>query len=77
VTVGDEERIPWHQRPILTMVVGVVLMAACASFAVLWLQDGWGFARPAGLVSGALGIYLLAGGIFAVRSRTRKEPADE
>jgi hypothetical protein len=52
--------------------VAVVLLVGCAGFAVLWLRDGSVFARAAGLVSGALGIYLLAGGIIAVRSQRRK-----
>ena len=71
------QQVPWHQRPLPTLVVGTVLVVACAGFAVLWLQDSWGFARPAGLVCGALGIYLLVGGISAVRSRIRKERGDE
>ncbi len=75
--VGVERPVPWHQRPIPTLLVAVVMLAACAGFAVLWLRDSWGFARPAGLVSGALGIYLLAGGIIAIRSRTRKERGNE
>jgi hypothetical protein len=77
VAVDVERRVRWHQRPIPTLVVAVVLLAACAGFAVLWLQDGWVLARPAGLVSGALGIYLLVGGIIAVRSRDRKGGTDE
>ena len=77
VTVEVERRVPWHQRPVPTLLVAVVLLAACAGFAVLWLRDNWMFARPAGLVSGALGIYLLTGGIIAVRSRTRRGRTDE
>jgi hypothetical protein len=41
------------------------------------LQDGWGSARLAGPVSGALGIYLLMGGFIAACSRIRKECGDE
>lgn len=59
------------------MLVALALLGACAGFAVLWLRGSWVFARPAGLVSGALGIYLLTAGIIAIRSRTRKEGADE
>ena len=77
VAVGVEQRGSWHQRPIPTLVVGVVLLVACAGCAVLWLRDSWVLARPAGLLSGASGIYLLTGGIIAVRDRTRKERGDE
>jgi hypothetical protein len=72
VTVEVERRAPWHQRLIPTLVVAVFLLVACAGFAVLWLRDSWELARSAGLVCGALGIYLLASGIIAVRNRTRK-----
>lgn len=71
-TVEGEQRVHWHQRPIPTLLVAVGLLAACAAFAVLWLRDGWGLARPAGMVTGAVGIYLLVGGISAALSRTRK-----
>lgn len=57
----------WHERPGPTIALGIGLLVVCALCAWAWLGDGTAIARPAGLVTGGAGIYLLVGGIMSWR----------
>jgi hypothetical protein len=53
----------WVQRPGPAIAVGIVLLLVCAGFAALWFTSDFIFARPFGLLTGSVGIWLLYGGL--------------
>jgi hypothetical protein len=57
----------WVQRPGPAIAVGIVLLLVCAGFAALWFTSDFIFARPFGLLTGSVGIYLLYGGLQGLR----------
>jgi hypothetical protein len=59
----------WMQRPGPAIAVGIALLVVCAGFAALWFTSDFVFARPVGLLTGSVGIYLLYGGIQGLRER--------
>jgi hypothetical protein len=64
-------RPAWHERPGPTIAVGFGLLVVCGLCAWAGLADDTAIARPAGLVTGGAGIYLLVGGILSWRDDHR------
>ena len=60
----------WVQRPGPAIAVGIALLVVCAGFAALWFTSDFLFARPFGLLTGSVGIWLLYGGLQG-RKETR------
>jgi ABC-type transport system involved in cytochrome c biogenesis permease subunit len=54
----------WVQRPGPAIAVGIVLLAVCAGFAALWFTSDFLLARPLGLLTGSVGLYLVYGGLM-------------
>ena len=57
----------WVQRPGPAIAVGIALLVVCAGFAALWFTSDLLLARPAGLLTGSAGLYLLYGGLVGRR----------
>jgi hypothetical protein len=60
----------WISRPGPAIAVGLALLVVCAGFAALWFTSDFLLARPLGLLSGSVGIYLVYGGLQG-RKETR------
>ena len=53
----------WISRPGPAIAVGLALLVVCAGFAALRFTSSFILARPLGLLTGSIGIYLLYGGL--------------
>lgn len=58
---------PWIRRPGPSIAAGVGLLAMCAGFAFLWFTTDVLLARPLGLLTGSVGIYLVYGGVVGLK----------
>ena len=67
--MDENTAVPWHQRPVQALLVGIALLAVCGVCAALWLGGGAGIFRAIGGVSGAAGIYFTVGGVMGLRER--------
>jgi hypothetical protein len=65
---------PWYRRPVPTLLAGIALLAVCAVCAVLWISESQPAARPAGLVTGATGIFLVYGAVTSLRESRSARP---
>ena len=61
---------PWYRKPGPSIAVGIALLVVCAGFAALWFTSDFLFARPFGLLSGSLGIYLVYGGVMGLKEES-------
>jgi hypothetical protein len=66
----DDSSVPWHQRPVQALLVGIALLAVCGLCAVLWLGGGAGIFRAIGGIAGAAGIYFTVGAVMGLRDRS-------
>ena len=56
----------WLERPALVLLAGVALLGVCGVCVYFWVADSAGWARAAGGLSGAAGIYLTVGGVLGI-----------
>lgn len=57
------------RRPGPSLAAGIALLVVCAGFAALWFTSDFIFARPFGLLTGSVGIYLAYGGITGLKEQ--------
>lgn len=63
----------WNERPATVLAVAVALLVVCAGFAYLWFFTDFLLARPLGLLSGSVGIYLMYGAVAGLREQREQQ----